>query len=83
MQTSKSKKNRDPAEQQELIELHSRLDRDLGSEETELQRLVQNAVRKTLEKLPEEIASVQPDPDIVDLEIKRQLKGLFDSTPTK
>ena len=79
----KSKKNRDPAEQQELIELHSRLDRDLGSEETELQRLVQNAVRKTLEKLPEEIASVQPDPDIVDLEIKRQLKGLFDSTPTK
>ena len=79
----KAKKNRDPTEQQELIELHSRLDEDLGSEETKLQRLVQNAVRKTLEKLPEELASIQPDPDIIDLEIKRQLKGLFDSTPTK
>jgi hypothetical protein len=79
----KAKKNRKPAEQQELLELHSRLDRDLGSEETKLQRLVQAAVRKTLEKLPEELDTVQPDPEIVDLEIKRQLKGLFDSTPTK
>ena len=78
----KAKKNRSTAEQLELIDLHSGLDRDLGSEETELQRLVETAVKRTLEKLPEELGLSMPDPEALDFEVRRQLKGLFDLTPT-
>lgn len=77
----KAKKTRSQSEQQELIQLHSRLEKDLGSEETELQRLVETAVKKTLEKLPEELGLSNPDPEALDFEVRRQLKGLFDLTP--
>ena len=78
----KAKKGLSTIEQQELIDLHSRLDRDLGSEETKLQRLVETAVKRTLEKLPEELGLSDTDPGALDFEVRRQLKGLFDLTPT-
>jgi predicted ATPase len=78
----KGKKNPSNEERQELVELHARLDRDLGSEETELQRLVERAVKEVLGRLPEELNLTIPDPEAVDFEIKRQLKGLFDFTET-
>jgi predicted ATP-binding protein involved in virulence len=77
----KGKRNRSQSERQELSELHSRLDKDLGSEETELQRLVETAVKRTLEKLPEELGLSNHDPEALDFEVRRQLKGLFDLTP--
>jgi len=78
----KAKKQLTQDEQKELVELHSSLDRYLGSEETELQRLVERAVKKAFEKLPQQLSSIKFDSSAVDFEIKRQLKGLFDFSET-
>jgi len=64
-------------EQQELNRLHARLVQDLGSGETELQRLVERAVHETIDKIPQPLTSPKPAPEAIDFEIRRQLKELF------
>lgn len=65
-------------EQQELNRLHARLVRDLGSGETELQRLVERAVHETIDNLAPQLWTPQKQaPAAIDFEIRRQLRELF------
>ena len=74
----KSQQSLSDEEQRELDRLHAHLVRDLGSGETELQRLVERAVRETIDKLaPQLLTSPKPAPEAIDFEVRRQLRELF------
>jgi len=65
-------------EQQELERLHAHLVKTLGSGETELQQLVERAVREAIDKLALQLlTSSKPAPAAIDFEIRRQLRELF------
>ena len=71
-------KSRDDAEERELSQLRSELEKQLGSAETELQRLVQEAVHEAIDKLADEAAATRKlAPETIDFEIRRQLGELF------
>jgi hypothetical protein len=65
-------------EQAEFSELQARLNKVLGSGETDLQRQVEMAVRETFDKLAQDLKAPTLDPVAVDFEIRRQLRELFD-----
>lgn len=66
-------------EKKELLELSSYLNSTLGQDETELQILVRDAIDKTLNEMTKnvDIKSKIQDNDVMNFELKRQLKELF------
>ncbi len=74
----KSKGSLTQQEQQELNRLYAELNKTLGSAETELQKLVERALREAMAKLsPADLPSPVPSAEAIDFEIRRQLKELF------
>lgn len=67
-------KKRTPEEEKEAQTLRDELDKSLGTEETELQRLVAQSIQKSIDEQLE-LSSI--DPKVIDYEIKRQLRELF------
>ncbi|MCZ6701777.1 MAG: AAA family ATPase, partial [Ignavibacteria bacterium] len=70
-------KERSTEEELEMNNISKSLDEVLGSAETELEELVENAVQKTLEDLTKEQINKQKFLSPVQLEIRRQLDQLF------
>ena len=74
----KAKKELTQQESNELGQLNARLTQELGSQETELQRKVEDAVSKALQEMSASwLASANIPSQAVDWEIKRQLGRLF------
>lgn len=69
--------HRNDAEEKEIQDLYVHLNQTLGSAETELEKLVENAVQKTLEQLTKEQLDKQKSPNPSQFEIRRQLETLF------
>lgn len=65
-------------EQKDLNVLRSQLNNELGSGETQIQRLVEKAIHESLEKLLTERIQEKPPQEAIDFEIKRKLKDLFE-----
>ncbi len=73
-----SKEKRSKKEEEELKQLRRVLNKELGSAETQLQQLVEDAVHKTIAELVSKISvSDQPPHEAINLEIRRQLKELL------
>jgi len=73
-----AKDKRSEKEQSELVKLRKKLNEKLGSAETPLQQLVEEAVRKALDKLVAETVKAKKLPkEAIDFEIRRQLNELF------
>lgn len=73
-----AKDKRSEKEQSELVKLRKKLNEELGSAETPLQQLVEEAVRKALDKLVAETVKAKILPkEAIDFEIRRQLNELF------
>jgi energy-coupling factor transporter ATP-binding protein EcfA2 len=70
-----SKKDRDATEEKQLKDLRAELDKKLGSEETELERVVGKAVFKVLSKTPS--SSRNFTQESLKYETRRQLKELL------
>lgn len=66
-------------EQKELNALRSQLNNELGSGETQIQRLVEKAIHESLEKLLTTLIQEKPPQEAIDFEIKRKLKALFET----
>ena len=63
---------------QEITDIIQRLDKQIGSSETEFERLIETAVQKGLEDLTKKkVEKNSPE----DYEIRRQLDDLFDTKP--
>jgi hypothetical protein len=74
-----SKPSLSDAENKKVNELRASLDVELGSAETELQQLVETAVHESIGKLATKAVEAKSIPKpAIDLEIKRQLKALWD-----
>ena len=66
-------------ESHKLDQLKHRLEEELGSAETDLQRKVETAVSKTLHDMAQDwLEKAKPDSHTVELEIRRQLRELLD-----
>ncbi len=72
-------KDRTEEEDKKMTEIIKRLSEQLGSAETDLEQLVENAIRKTLKKLARKqlTEDKEQSPEPMDFEIKRQLKQLL------
>lgn len=79
-----SKEKRDKTEEIELKDLRSQLNKELGTPETDLQRLVEKAIHKAIEGLIAEgiSTSKKPPQEAINFEIMRQLHELFDTEET-
>ena len=65
-------------EENELKNIRIQLKEEIGSAETELQHLVEKAVRDTLDKLVAAISkNKRPPKEALDFEMRRQLNELF------
>lgn len=71
------RKDRNNKEQKEMTTIADKLDKILGSAETDLEQFVENAIQMTLRDLSDKQLTKAKLPQPVDLEIKRQLKQLF------
>lgn len=75
-----AKESRTETEEKELSQLRCQLEKDLGSAETDLQRLVERAVHEAIDTLVHETAATRKlTPEAIDFEIRRQLGELFGS----
>ena len=72
----RGKADRTPEEDAELARLSERLDQSLRSGERPFEQEVEAAVGKTLREM-----TTSADPELLDLETKRQLRELFRSEP--
>ncbi len=73
-----AKADRTEDEEKKVQKLESKLEEELGSAETELQRFVEEAVHKTLDKLVSKIDKKKLSEKAIDFEVSLQLKKLLD-----
>jgi len=78
----KAKQSATPEEEKEINELYAELRNSLSDKESELQQLIDDAIKDTLRKtIPDYFSSKKlsrkPDSDTVAFEIKRQLQEIF------
>lgn len=72
-----AKADRTEDEEKKVQKLESKLEEELGSAETELQKFVEEAIHKTLDKLVSKIDKKKLSEKAIDFEVSLQLKKLL------